>query len=237
MVSKNGKKSPVETWLEPDNLMLLECWARDGYTLEDIALRIGVHPSTISNWKKYYPEIEQALSNGREIIDYKVENALLKSALGYRTKEVKITTTMRNGRVVETIKESTEKEQAPNVSAIQCWLYNRCNPKWRNMNSRSNLFDNISEDDSVQVIVTRASKGKNQTSEGEESTTDSEWQDEVNSSVELRKATPKEKADMMRQKGEQRKAWEKRGRPPKTKVKQEPQDDLDYWPEDWVDEE
>ena len=40
--------------------------------------------------KKQYPDIDKALKAGREIIDYKVENALLKSALGYKTKEVSL---------------------------------------------------------------------------------------------------------------------------------------------------
>lgn len=116
MASKN-KKTKNECiaieWLEEDNLMLLECWARDGYTFQDIANKIGIAVSTLRTWRAQYPEFDEALKRGREIIDYKVENALLKSALGYKTKEIRVTTTMRYGKVVETIKEATDKEQAP----------------------------------------------------------------------------------------------------------------------------
>ena len=75
-------ESIVDKWLEDDNLMLIECWARDGMTESDIANRIGIGTSTLSLWKRQYEEIRNALKKGKEIVDYKVENALLKSALG-----------------------------------------------------------------------------------------------------------------------------------------------------------
>lgn len=218
-------------WLEEDQLMLLECWARDGYTYEDIANRIGIGISTLRNWRAKYPEIDKVLKTGREIIDYKVENALLKSALGYRTKETKVITIMRRGVVVETQTETTEREQAPNVSAAQCWLYNRLPKKWKNMNSRSNIFEEMEEDTSIHVTVTRASNPKaNATPESEE---DAEWQDEVNSSIEIRKATEDE-----RKAAKQAKAQTKQSKTSKvdTKVEPEDEDDLDFWPEDWEDE-
>lgn len=220
-------------WLEEDQLMLLECWARDGYTFEDIANRIGIGSTTLKTWRKKYPEIDAALKKGREIVDYKVENALLKSALGYKTKEVKVTTTMRHGKVVETIKEVTDKEQAPNVSAIQCWLYNRLPKKWKNMNSKANIFDEFDEDTSIHVTVTRASGNNNQTHI--DSKEDEEWQQEVNSSIEIRNATEEEKrVAAENRKREQKDASLNRS----TKIEPDATDeDLDYWPDDWEDDE
>ena len=101
--SKTKNECIATEWLEEDNLMLLECWARDGYTFQDIANRIGISISTLRAWRVQYPEIDSALKKGREIIDYKVENALLKSALGYHTKEVKVTTTIRFDPVIKSI--------------------------------------------------------------------------------------------------------------------------------------
>lgn len=224
----------AERWLEEDNLMLLECWARDGYTFQDMANRIGVSPSTLGAWRKMYPEIDEAMRKGREIIDYKVENALLKSALGYKTKEVKVTTTMRYGKVVETIKEVTDKEQAPNVSAIQCWLYNRLPKKWKNMNSRANIFDELEDEDTkIQVTVTRASKSA-QNEAQQDNAEDKEWQDEVNQSIEIRSATEEEQKEKAKQRA-QRAAQSEPSM--KTKVENESSDDdLNYWPDDWEDE-
>lgn len=150
----------VDKWLEDDNLLLLESWTRDGYTDLDICKRIGINKDTLVKWKNLYPEIADALSKGKELIDYKVENALLKSALGFKTKEVKITTIMRYGKVVETQTEHTEKEQVPSVPAIQMWLYNRQRDKWKNMNAAKNVFDDMEEDTSIEITVKRASKNE-----------------------------------------------------------------------------
>lgn len=233
--SKTKHACIAEEWLEEDNLMLLECWARDGYTYTDIANRIGIDLSTLRRWRVQYPEIEHALKQGREIIDYKVENALLKSALGYKTKEVKVTTTIRYGKTIETVKEVTDKEQAPNVSAIQCWLYNRLPDKWKK--NRDQLIELDEEDTKIQVTVTRASAGqttKAQHTNGKDEI-DEEWQDEVNQSIEIRSATEEERAEAAKRKA-QNAAQSDSNRA--TKVETESSDeDLDYWPDDWEDEE
>lgn len=222
-------------WLEEDNLMLLECWARDGYTFQDIANRIGIAVSTLRMWRMQYPDIDNALKKGREIIDYKVENALLKSALGYYTKEVKVTTTIRYGKTVETIKEVTDKEQAPNVSAIQCWLYNRLPNKWKK--NRDQLIELDDEDTKIQVTVTRASASQSTKAQHDDDTVDKEWQDglsTINQSIEIRSATEEERVEAAKKraqtKGESSQSMS-------TKVENEASDeDLDYWPDDWEDE-
>lgn len=219
-------------WLEEDNLMLLECWARDGYTFQDIANRIGIAVSTLRMWRMQYPDIDNALKKGREIIDYKVENALLKSALGYHTKEVKVTTTIRFGKTVETIKEVTDKEQAPNVSAIQCWLYNRLPNKWKK--NRDSLIELNEEDTKIQVTVTRASTSQSTKAQHDNTAEDKEWQDEVNQSIEIRGATEEERADAAKKKAQ---AKDESSQNMSTKVENEASDeDLDYWPDDWEDE-
>ena len=243
MASETKKQCLATDWLEEDNLMLLECWMRDGYTYEDIANRIGITTGGLRKWRQEYPEIDRALRAGREIIDYKVENALLKSALGYKTKETKVTTIMRHGKVVETIKEVTDKEQAPNVSAAQCWLYNRLPKKWKNMNSRANILEDMDEDTSIQVIVTRATNANPNNTNNTASTSaktsnsdnyeDTEWQDEINSSIQIRKSTEEEKKAAEQNKA---KAKKKDNAKVTTKVEVEPEDDLDYWPDDWDEE-
>ena len=229
---KKTKNECIATeWLEEDNLMLIECWARDGYTFQDIANRIGIAVSTLRGWRAQYPEFDEALKRGREIIDYKVENALLKSALGYKTKEVKVTTTMRYGKVVETVKEVTDKEQAPNVSAIQCWLYNRLPNKWKK--NRDNLIELDEEDTKIQVTVTRASQSTKPNAQHDD-TVDEEWQDEVNQSIEIRSMTDEEQKEAAKKKAQTKSESSQKL---STKVESEANDeDLDYWPDDWEDE-
>lgn len=229
---KKTKNECIATeWLEEDNLMLIECWARDGYTFQDIANRIGIAVSTLRGWRAQYPEFDEALKRGREIIDYKVENALLKSALGYKTKEVKVTTTMRYGKVVETVKEVTDREQAPNVSAIQCWLYNRLPNKWKK--NRDNLIELDEEDTRIQVTVTRASQSTKPNAQHDD-TVDEEWQDEVNQSIEIRSMTEEEQKEAAKKKAQTKSESSQKL---STKVESEANDeDLDYWPDDWEDE-
>lgn len=81
-ILRGGKraKSKSEYWLTDDGLILLEGWARDGLTDEQIANNIGIVPSTFYDWKKKYPKFSDTLKKGKEVVDFEVENALLKSA-------------------------------------------------------------------------------------------------------------------------------------------------------------
>lgn len=239
-VEKRRNNSLVDDWLDEDSLELLACWARDGYTYEDISTRIGIEPSTLSKWRKEYPEINEALRKGREIVDYKVENALLKSALGYRTKEVKVITTITRGKLIETVKEVTEKDQAPNVSAIQVWLYNRLPAKWKK--NRDNLIELDEEDTTIQVTVTRGNKENEQQqdikkqpdidteagTEEDELFMNEPIYDEVNTNITISRSEESNKKNKTKKKEQQTTA-------DNTKVETKAQD-KDYWPDDWEDD-
>ena len=75
-------KGKYQRWLEPDGLLLLEGWARDGLTDEQIAHNMGITAKTLYVWKNEYSDICEALKKGKEVVDYQVENALLNKALG-----------------------------------------------------------------------------------------------------------------------------------------------------------
>ena len=72
----------IDEWLEPDKLTLITGWARDGLTDEQIANNMGIGRTTLFEWRKKEPNIANALKQGKEVIDYEVENALLLNALG-----------------------------------------------------------------------------------------------------------------------------------------------------------
>nr|DAG50810.1 MAG TPA: terminase small subunit [Caudoviricetes sp.] len=74
-------KGKYQKWLLKENLLLLEGWARDGLTDEQIAKNIGITLSTFYEWKKKYSDFSESLKRGKEVVDYEVENALLSSAL------------------------------------------------------------------------------------------------------------------------------------------------------------
>lgn len=120
-------KGKYEYWLTHEGLIRLEGWARDGLTDEQIAKNMGVSAATLYNWKKSYLEILEALKKGKEVVDYEVENALLKRALGYEYIETKTKT--ESGVITEVT--TTTKQVAPDVTAQIFWLKNRKPETWR----------------------------------------------------------------------------------------------------------
>ena len=231
-ITKSGVS--VDDWITDDGLLLLESWARDGYTMTDISNKIGIDKDCFLRWKDRYPEIRKAVSKGKELVDYQVENALLKSALGYKTKEVKVTTTMRYGKVVETIKEVTDKEIAPSVPAIQMWLYNRNKDKWKNMNNAKGMFDDMEEDSSIEITVTRANK--NETTNGD---APSASDDDYDTAVEEKEVKVRKRTKAETEAVEKSKKNKKAKQAADTVVEEESDNqevDLDEWPEDWEDE-
>ena len=74
-------RGKYEDWITESGLTLLEGWARDGLTDEQIASNCGISTSTLYRWKDEHREIREALKKGKEIVDYEVENALFRSAM------------------------------------------------------------------------------------------------------------------------------------------------------------
>lgn len=74
-------KPKWQEWVDPEHLLLLQGWARDGLTDEQIAHNMGIHVATLYKYKNEHNEISDTLKQGKEVVDIQVENALLKSAL------------------------------------------------------------------------------------------------------------------------------------------------------------
>lgn len=119
--------SRVNEWLEADKLTLLTAWARDGLTDEQIAKNIGIVSSTFYEWKRKNPEISEAIKKGKEVVDYEVENALLKRALGYTIciEEDKLD---KEGCAHTLAKDV---HVPGDVTAMIFWLKNRKPEQWR----------------------------------------------------------------------------------------------------------
>lgn len=118
-----------QKWLEPDGLTLLEGWARDGLTDEQIAHNMGIAYSTLREWKKSQPAILAALKKGKEVVDFEVENALLKSAL------------------------------EGNTTAQIFWLKNRKRNKWKDRPEASDGIGDTREKDPLSKSLEEMAKG------------------------------------------------------------------------------
>lgn len=116
-----------QEWLEPEKLILVEGWARDGLTDEQIAANMGVAYSTLRTWRDKYSALSAALKRGKEVVDRQVENALLKRALGYEYEEV----SEKYELGILTERKVTKKQVVPDTTAQIFWLKNRKPEEWR----------------------------------------------------------------------------------------------------------
>lgn len=150
-------KGKYQKWLLKENLLLLEGWARDGLTDEQIAKNMGISVKTLFNYKTNHLPILQALKKGKEVVDYEVENALLQKALGmtkviqkpFKLKKVEY----ENGkRISEKERIEYAEEEVfipPDTTAQIFWLKNRRPDKWRDKQKEEtdttalNKLDNI----------------------------------------------------------------------------------------------
>lgn len=120
-------KGKYEEWLQPEGLLKIEGWARDGLTDEQIAHNMGVAYSTLKNWKNDHMAILAALKKGKEVVDRQVENALLQRALGYEYEEV----SEKYEYGILTERKVVKKQVAPDTTAQIFWLKNRKPEEWR----------------------------------------------------------------------------------------------------------
>ena len=80
---------------------LIEGWAKEGLTDEQISRNLGISKVTFYKYKASCSELNELLKRSKEVVDYEVENALYKSAIG------------------------------GNVSAMIFWLKNRKPQQWK----------------------------------------------------------------------------------------------------------
>jgi hypothetical protein len=112
-------KGKYEKWLKKENLLLLEGWARDGLTDEQIAKNMGISVKTLYRWQEQYSQICQSLKKGKEVVDYQVENALLSSALeGNTTAQIFWLKNRRPDKWRDKQKEETDKTALDKLDSI-----------------------------------------------------------------------------------------------------------------------
>ncbi len=129
------------TLYDPDKLILVQGWARDGLTNEQIAEKLGIAPATLYEWQNRYPEFAEALKKGKEVVDREVENALYKKTQGFTVTLLKVfkvkvieydPKTGKKVRETEELKRGEEEEYVPPDTTAQIfWLKNRKPAEWR----------------------------------------------------------------------------------------------------------
>lgn len=126
-------KGKYHEWLQEDNLIRIESWARMGLTDEQIAKNMAVNKTTLYDWMKKFPDISNSIKKGKAPIDFEVENALFKRAIGYEYEEVETIIEEIDGKQRKRIKK-IKKVALPETSAMIFWLKNRKPKEWRKLN-------------------------------------------------------------------------------------------------------
>ena len=144
----------IDEWLEQDKLILLEGWARDGLTYEQIAHNMGIGLTTLKEWRQKQPTIQSALKKGKEVVDIEVENALLKRALGYTI------TIVEQKLDKEGCVHTLEKDvHVPGDTTAQIfWLKNRRKQQWRD---KVEVETNGEELNKVKELLGKIQEGAN----------------------------------------------------------------------------
>ena len=131
-----ARRSKYDPDITPE---IAEQYARDGLINEEIASKLGISTTTFYNWQKKYVEFSEALKKGKQVVDAKVEKALLKRALGYDYEEIKVTVNESGQKKVE----KTKKQVKPDTTAQIFWLKNRLPDKWRDKHEIDQNINNI----------------------------------------------------------------------------------------------
>ena len=128
-----AKRDKYQEWLEPDNLIKLKGWARDGLTDAQIAHNMGISHNTLISWKKKLPEFAQALKITKDVVDKEVENALYKRAMGFEYTETVEERKLNpeTGQFEMVVTKRVNKVALPDTTAQIFWLKNRKPDVWR----------------------------------------------------------------------------------------------------------
>lgn len=126
MIDISGKLNKYETHVR-DRLEDVKKWVNEGLLDTQIAVKLGISYSTFKEYVKKYDEFSATLKNAKAVVDDKVEDSLLKRALGYEYEEV--TKGVVNGELVVT--KVVVKEMKPEIAAQLFWLKNRRPERWR----------------------------------------------------------------------------------------------------------
>jgi len=163
-------KGKYAKWLTGEGLAKLSELAAS-HTDEEMIAEMGVASSTYYKWRLTFPEMENAIVEGRsgalaEANNRAVEESLLERCLGgvhEVRKAIKVKTvefdpvTGKKLREVEEIKAAMEEVYIPaDTQAIKFWLTNRAGAKWKN---KTELSADPETKESVEEFLKRCGEG------------------------------------------------------------------------------
>lgn len=159
----DGNKGLAERkafWISPDGIELISGWRREGIPIGVIALDyIGCSEGTLKRWSREKLDLANALMVSQDVTNVRVEQALLKRALGYDVEETKEELIEGEMRVTE----KTTKHVPPDVKACLSWLYSRRSDRWRAQQEPiDNMADEIKTAKQILVAIKEVAESGNE---------------------------------------------------------------------------
>lgn len=121
---------------------------RLGATDADLADFFEVNTSTIWRWSSRHEEFCNALKNGKDAADDRVERSLYQRAIGYEHDAVKIFQDKGEPLIVP-----YREKMAPDTTACIFWLKNRRKGEWRDKIEHSGDPDNPLFPQKIEIVV------------------------------------------------------------------------------------
>ena len=125
-----GRKNAYDTVIKPRFEEITE-WLRNGATEKQIAANLGITQDTFYKYKSSKTEFSELIKKGRESLVIQLRSALVKKALGYTYTETKKITRIDDGKLIQSIEETT-KTAHPDVAALNLCLKNYDPDDWAN---------------------------------------------------------------------------------------------------------
>lgn len=123
-----GRKNKYETNIKPHLKEIRELAAN--LTEYQIARKFGVTPQSLESYKKNYPELLEALRDGKKDLVNELKMTLIKKAKGFTYTESKQILREEGGKKIKVV-EKYEKYAQPDTGAIHLLLKN-LDDSWRN---------------------------------------------------------------------------------------------------------
>jgi hypothetical protein len=124
---REAKRRPGQpTDYRPEYVEKARLMCRFGATDMDLADEFGVRVQTIWNWRCKHSEFFDALLEGKDAFDDRIERSLAQRAAGYSVHVEKVYCS--DGQI---IRAQTVEHYPPEIGAIKLWLGNRRPDKWK----------------------------------------------------------------------------------------------------------
>lgn len=127
-MAKRGQNDVYQTHVEP-YLHQIKEWYKT-LTLQQIAKKLGIATSTLCKYKNEHPELDEALTVGRDELVEELRASIKKRALGYDWQEVTQEKTLNEDGELVVVKEKIVTKHVPADLGSAHLLLKNLDPDW-----------------------------------------------------------------------------------------------------------